>query len=242
MPLLDLFEPRLIDFVFLELLVQVVEVQHMHLGPVAGIFDYGAGLHDERPVARLRQHQFARRLVETAATQFAAAVGVVLGQLDHPLRAFVEMAVDPVILGEVRFGILLLRRGKKRARLERWFDAGVRRLHCVPWEAETGLKWAQLLASLRASGRSMPIKDSLIAATALVHDLVVVTRNRPDFEKAGVSIIDPHNLPFNQLAPPVQIEQITADRKAYDMSSNVRLPPLVRDLEIDYTALSLIAP
>jgi predicted nucleic acid-binding protein len=37
----------------------------------------------------------------------------------------------------------------------------------------------------------MPIKDSLIAATALVHDLSVVTRNRADFEKAGVSIIDP---------------------------------------------------
>jgi predicted nucleic acid-binding protein len=102
-----------------------------------------------------------------------------------------EIAVDPVILGEVRFGILLLRRGKKRARLERWFDAGVGRLHCLPWEAETGLRWAQLLASLRASGRAMPIKDSFIAATALVHGLAVATRNRADFEKARVSIVDP---------------------------------------------------
>jgi toxin FitB len=102
-----------------------------------------------------------------------------------------EMAVDPIILGELRFGILSLSRGKKRTRLEGWFDAGVRRLHCLPWEAETGLRWAQLLAALRASGRSMPIKDSLIAATALVHDLVVVTRNRIDFEKADVDIIDP---------------------------------------------------
>src|SRR6267143_3142174 len=41
--------------------------------------------------------------------------------------------------------------------------------------AETGLRWAELLAKLRASGRAMPIKDSLIAATALVHDLVVAT-------------------------------------------------------------------
>ena len=102
-----------------------------------------------------------------------------------------EIVVDPVILGEVRFGILLLPRGKRRTRLERWFDAGVQRLHCLPWEAETGLRWAKLLARLRASGRAMPIKDSLIAATALVHDLVIATRNRADFEKAGVKLVDP---------------------------------------------------
>lgn len=102
-----------------------------------------------------------------------------------------EIAVDPVILGEIRFGILLLPKGKRRARLERWFQEGVEGIHCLAWDAAMGLRWAELLASLRASGRSMPIKDSLIAATALVHGLVVVTRNRRDFEKAGVEIVDP---------------------------------------------------
>ena len=102
-----------------------------------------------------------------------------------------DIAVDPIILGEVRFGILLLPRGKRRSRLERWFEAGVEHLVCLPWEAETGLRWAELLARLRASGRAMPIKDSLIAATALVHNLVVATRNHADFEKAGVDIVDP---------------------------------------------------
>jgi predicted nucleic acid-binding protein len=102
-----------------------------------------------------------------------------------------EIAVDPIILGEVRFGILLLPPGKRRARLQRWFDAGVQRLLCLPWEAETGLRWAELLAALRRAGLAMPVKDSLIAATALVHHLIVATRNRGDFEKAGVEIIDP---------------------------------------------------
>jgi predicted nucleic acid-binding protein len=101
------------------------------------------------------------------------------------------LAVDPVILGEIRFRILLLPRGKKRARLERWFDGGVRRLHCLPWELETGLRWADLLARLRASGRAMPIKDSLIAATALENGLTVATRNVADFQKAGCAIVNP---------------------------------------------------
>ena len=102
-----------------------------------------------------------------------------------------DIVVDPVILGEVRFGILLLPHGKRRSRLERWFEAGVQGLHCLPWDAKTGLRWAELLASLRASGRAMPVKDSLIAATALVHGLTVATRNRTDFDKARVKIVDP---------------------------------------------------
>lgn len=102
-----------------------------------------------------------------------------------------DLAVDPIVLGEVRFGILLLPGGKRRNRLERWFDEGVGRLHCVTWEAATGLRWAALLASLRDKGQAMPIKDSLIAASALTHDLTVVTRNVADFSKAKVRVVDP---------------------------------------------------
>ena len=102
-----------------------------------------------------------------------------------------EIVVDPIIIGEIDFGILLLPRGKRRFSLERWFNEGVKRIRCVPWEAATGLRWARLLAELRTKGRSMPIKDSLIAATALTHGLTVVTRNRVDFAAAGVDIVDP---------------------------------------------------
>ncbi|MBA2260353.1 MAG: type II toxin-antitoxin system VapC family toxin [Acidobacteria bacterium] len=102
-----------------------------------------------------------------------------------------DLAVDPFVIGEIRFGILLLPRGARRARLERWFEAGVARLRCLSWDAHTGLRWAQLLAKLRASGKAMPIKDSLVAATALAYGLSVVTRNRNDFMHAGVPIVDP---------------------------------------------------
>lgn len=102
-----------------------------------------------------------------------------------------DMAVNPIILGELRFGILLLPKGKKRTALERWFDSGVASLLCLPWESETGLKWAELLARLRTSGKAMPIKDSLIAATAAVHGLAVATRNHSDFSKTGLGIVNP---------------------------------------------------
>ncbi len=102
-----------------------------------------------------------------------------------------DIAVDPVILGELRFGILILAKGRKRTALDRWFNAGVARLHCLPWDADTGLKWAELLARLRTTGKAMPIKDSLIAATAAIHGLAVATRNRADFANAGVRIVDP---------------------------------------------------
>jgi signal transduction histidine kinase/ligand-binding sensor domain-containing protein len=62
----------------------------------------------------------------------------------------------------------------------------------------------------------------------------------------GISVVDPHHLPFNKLPPPVHIEKVTADRRAYEPISPaggpLRLPALIRDLQIDYTALSLVAP
>jgi len=58
----------------------------------------------------------------------------------------------------------------------------------------------------------------------------------------GVSVIDPRHLLFNRLPPPVRIEMVTADRQPHDTSQRLSLPPLVRDLSIDYTALSFVAP
>jgi len=59
---------------------------------------------------------------------------------------------------------------------------------------------------------------------------------------ATVSFIDPSHIQINPLPPPVHIEQITADGKAYGVRHGLRLPARVRNLDIDYTALSLAGP
>ena len=64
----------------------------------------------------------------------------------------------------------------------------------------------------------------------MVHDV----RRRARCQSASPSL--------QQTPAAVHIEQINADRKTYDASSNLRLPALTRELEIDYTALSLVAP
>jgi predicted nucleic acid-binding protein len=125
--------------------------------------------------------------VLSEATKTAPAAKV----LDWLRQNEPELVVDPIILGEIRFGIYLLPAGKRRRRLEGWFDQGVAKLACLAWTTETGLRWAKLLADLRAARKAMPIKDSMIAATALLHNLTVATRNTRDFRDAGTKILDP---------------------------------------------------
>lgn len=102
-----------------------------------------------------------------------------------------ELAVNPIILGELQYGILLLPSGKKRERLMKWFAAGIKHLPVIDLDAGTGKVWAALLAELKRKGRAMPIKDSLVAATARQHRLTVATRNTTDFAHAGVKVVNP---------------------------------------------------
>jgi PAS domain S-box-containing protein len=55
----------------------------------------------------------------------------------------------------------------------------------------------------------------------------------------GIQVIDPDHMPFNSVPPPVYVEEIVADHKPYPIANGVRLPPLTRDVTIEFTALSL---
>lgn len=102
-----------------------------------------------------------------------------------------DLAVNPIVLGEIEYGILLLAEGRQRRQLREWFANKVRGLAILDFDAATATIWAQLLADLRRKATPMPVKDSLIAASAIKHGLAVATRNVADFAKANVKIINP---------------------------------------------------
>jgi len=102
-----------------------------------------------------------------------------------------NLVVDSIILGELFIGILALPRGRKRTRLEQWFEAVVQTVDCLPWDATISRRWAALVADLRRKGETLPLLDGMIAATALQHDLTIATRNTRDFRKTGVKVMNP---------------------------------------------------
>src|SRR5262245_50278526 len=74
-----------------------------------------------------------------------------------------DFVVDSVIFGELRHGILSLSAGRKRVALDDWFRRVAQTVECLPWDAATALKWAELLVDLRKRGEVMPLLDSMIA-------------------------------------------------------------------------------
>ena len=119
-----------------------------------------------------------------------------------------------------------------RTELDAWIADPKRRIQTTVWDAADGVRLRSTAASSYGPRVAKSTDGKLWFLTG-----------------EGVQVIDPRHLAVNKLPPPVRIEQIVADHKTYwqnwsgDLSSSrPKLPPLVRDLTIDYTALSLVVP
>ena len=99
--------------------------------------------------------------------------------------------VSVLTLGEIRKGIERLTDKKRREKLRLWLEHELPawfEWRVLPVDIAVADRWGRLLAQ---AGRSVPTIDSLLAATALHHELRLVTRNARDFDYPGLEVINP---------------------------------------------------
>jgi len=97
-------------------------------------------------------------------------------------------------LGEIRKGLAALHQSKRRARLEAWLEVDLQVRFAgriVPIDAAIADCWGSIAAQALRVGKTLPVIDGLIAATALHHKLTVVSRHTADFQGSLVRIFNP---------------------------------------------------
>lgn len=105
-----------------------------------------------------------------------------------------SMYLSVITFGELRKGIEKLTDSTKKKELNRWVKEDLNhrfKNRVLNITIEEVNKWGEILAIAEKNGYPLPAIDSLIAATANVHHLSVVTRNTKDMEGSGVDVINP---------------------------------------------------
>lgn len=102
--------------------------------------------------------------------------------------------ISVITFGELRKGIEKLPTSKKKNELHRWVKEDLThrfKNRILDIDLKVVNQWGEMLATAEKRGNPLPAMDSLIAATALVHELSVVTRNTKDMEGSGADVINP---------------------------------------------------
>jgi predicted nucleic acid-binding protein len=105
-----------------------------------------------------------------------------------------QVFLSVVTLGEIQFGISGKPTSNRRTELEAWLNVNLVAQFAgriLPLDAETLLTWGRMTADLKQRGKPMSVMDSLIAATAMHHKMVLVTRNVTDFSGVALSVFNP---------------------------------------------------
>lgn len=116
----------------------------------------------------------------------------VLGWLDKQDED--QLYLSALTIGEFQKGISKLADARKKEELQIWLssDLGSRfERRILNIDTEVAVRWGELIGEAERRGKRLPVIDSLIAATAAVHNLTVVTRNTGDLEECAVRVLNP---------------------------------------------------
>ena len=102
-------------------------------------------------------------------------------------------------LGEIRFGVELLPPSPRRTPMEQWLDRDVPEWfegRILPVDQSIADRWGFVRAQAQMKGRPLSVIDALLAATALQHNLTIVSRNVSDFTVVGLSVVNSWEAPL----------------------------------------------
>jgi predicted nucleic acid-binding protein len=104
-----------------------------------------------------------------------------------------ELALSAITIGEIKKGIELYPESRKKVELSKWLDEVLRDFEgaVLPYTELEALTWGKLYAKAQKAGRKPPSMDSLNAAIALHHGLILATRNQSDYVGTGVKTVNP---------------------------------------------------
>jgi predicted nucleic acid-binding protein len=117
--------------------------------------------------------------------------------------AWIEAADESLLylsvltLGEIRKGLAALPQSRRRTRLEAWLEVELRARfsgRILSIDAEIANRWGLLAADARGQGKTLSVIGGLLAATAIHHNLTIVSRNVSDFSDLPVAVVNPWNI------------------------------------------------
>lgn len=101
------------------------------------------------------------------------------------------IAISSITIAEMQYGIERLAEGKKKRAMLDFLQEILDTHTILNWDKEVAVIWGKLVAESEKRGRPLPVKDSMIAAVAMHHKLIMVTRNTKDFQIPGLALLDP---------------------------------------------------
>jgi toxin FitB len=120
-------------------------------------------------------------------------------------RPLDDLYISAVTVAELRFGIERLDPGERREQLNHWLTNTVRPMfhqRTLPVTEDILFRWRVLMEEGRKVGHTYSQPDLIIAATGLHHAFTIVTRDRDDFDRTGVAVINPWEEPKRDIADP----------------------------------------